>query len=763
MLHPGDPTFDSPSIEEFDMVQPAIHHWETVKRLHQFALDKDPSDRTAFVTESCGGDEAVLREVQSLLLCDADAETFLEQPAIDMVPKSSSDPQDNTLVGRRLSHYQVLSLLGAGGMGEVYLAHDPRLDRMVALKILPGDLAGDPDRMQRFAREARAASALNHPNVATIHDVGESDGIHFIVMERVEGETIATSIEGRPLSPSEVIDIAVQVADALDVAHAKGITHRDIKPANLMLTHRGHVKVLDFGIAKTTRGDERAPNDDWTVEPRTAVGSVIGSGPYMSPEQIAGGHVDPRSDVFSLGIVIYQIATRRLPFSGATREELMERILHAAPEPITGIHADIPPELERITFKCLEKSAGDRYQSARQLLTDLWPLKRRLDATRATQDSARFDLLTRPDSTHAVNRTERAMGDEMSISGASQTSEASELVARGFAHLRSGSFFELSDAVSAFLAATRMDPTYAAAHAGLALAKVAQATVRAVPYLEALDEAKTIALRALALDDKSADAQVALGQVMFFGEWDWIAAERSFQRALALNPNHAEAYLHYGGLVEALGDLPRGLELKLQGLECDSTSALAHVLIAVSFWNQRRYDDVIVWLNKALDRDPQHLFARELLAGTYVMKGDWERAFEQDLKRVEARGPSEETLAAVKGIQAEILQVYHQDGAAAAWRCILKHRQRAVDLVSDGAPPQDRGAQEPRGNANLAIVTLYAEAGDLDTAFAYLQRAIDVRDPALVHLAVAPQWDSLRGDPRFNECLARMKLPRARS
>ena len=758
MLHPGDPRFDSPSIEESDMSRPAIHHWEAVKRIHQFALEKDPSERTAFIAESCGDDETVLRAVQSLLMYDADAETFLEQPAIDMAAKSSSDPEDNTLVGRRLSHYQALSLLGAGGMGEVYLAQDPRLDRMVALKILPGDLAADPDRMQRFAREARAASALNHPNVATIYDVGESDGIHFIVMEHVEGETIATRIAGRPLSAFEVIDIAVQIADALDVAHAKGITHRDIKPANLMVTHRGHVKVLDFGIAKMTRGDERTLNDDWSVEPRTAVGSVIGSGPYMSPEQIAGGHVDPRSDVFSLGVVVYQMATRQLPFSGATRGELTERILHSAPEPITGINPDIPPELERITFKCLEKRAGDRYQSARELLTDLWPLKRQLDATRATQDSARFELLRRPDSTHGANWTKRAVGDEMSISGASPTSEASEFVARGFAHLRSGSFFELSDAVSAFLAATQMDPTYAAAHAGLALAKVAQATVRAVPYLEALDEAKTIALRALALDDKSADAQVALGQVMFFGEWDWIAAERSFQRALALNANHAEAYLHYGGLVEALGDLPRGLELKLQGLECDSTSALAHVLIAVSFWNQRRYDDVIVWLNKALDRDPQHLFARELLGGTYLMKGDWDRALEQDLKRVEARGPSEETLAAVKGIQAEILQVYHQDGPAAAWRCILKHRQRAVDLVSDGALPQDRGAQEPRGNANLAIVTLYAEAGDLDTAFAHLQRAIDGRDPALVHLAVAPQWDSLRSDPRFNECLARMKL-----
>src|SRR5262249_35856820 len=164
------------------------------------------------------------------------------------------------------------SLLGAGGMGEVYLARDPRLDRTVALKILPGELAADPDRMQRFAREARAASTLNHPNVATIYDVGESDGVRFIVMEHVEGETIAVRI-GRPLTPSEVVDIAVQAADALDVAHAKGITHRDIKPANLMLTHRGHVKVLDFGVAKVNRSQEVSPNDQWTVEPLTAVGS----------------------------------------------------------------------------------------------------------------------------------------------------------------------------------------------------------------------------------------------------------------------------------------------------------------------------------------------------------------------------------------------------------------------------------------------------------------------------------------------------------
>src|SRR5687768_5391684 len=304
MVHPRR-RGSSPCIQESDMNQPVMDYWTTVKRIHQSALDIDPSKRAAFVDESCAGDETLCRQVQSLLRYATEAESFLERPAVDVAPTPPGEPHETTLVGRIVSHYQVLSLLGTGGMGEVYLARDSRLDRTVALKILPGELAADPERMQRFTREARAASALNHPNVATIYDVGESDGLRFIVMEHVEGETVAARI-GRRLTPSEVVDIAVQAADALDVAHAKGITHRDIKPANLMLTHRGHVKVLDFGVAKIGRNDEVSPNGHWTVEPVTAVGSVIGSGPYMSPEQIMGNSVDPRSDIFSLGTVIFQ-------------------------------------------------------------------------------------------------------------------------------------------------------------------------------------------------------------------------------------------------------------------------------------------------------------------------------------------------------------------------------------------------------------------------------------------------------------------------
>ena len=592
------------------MNQAVMDRWTTVKRIHQSALDRDPSERAAFLDESCGTDETLRREVESLLSYATEAESFLERPAVDIAPTPPGESQEATLVGRTLSHYQVLSLLGAGGMGEVYLARDPRLDRTVALKILPGELAADADRMQRFTREAKAASALNHPNVATIYDVGESDGISFIVMEHVEGETLLARISRR-MTPPEVVDIAVQAADALDVAHAKGITHRDIKPANLMLTHRGHVKVLDFGVAKVNRSEEVSPNGDWTVEPVTAVGSVVGSGPYMSPEQIVGGDVDPRSDVFSLGVVIYQMATGQLPFSGSTRAEMMDRILHAAPETMMRLNPDIPPELERITLKCLDKRRDDRYQSARELLTDLWPLKRQLDANvaRAMPDAVRLELLRRSGSHPGAAAVTPAGADDASITDAPRASEASELVARGWAHLRSASFFELSDAVSAFQAATVIDPTYAAAYAGLAHAKIDQANDRHV-LVEAFGEAKAAALRAVALDHESADAQAALGLVMLVAEWDWIAAERSFQRALAINPNHAEAYLHYGSLMEALGDLERGFQLKLQGLECDSTSALAHVQIAGSFWYQRRYDDVIVWANKALDRNPHHLAAR---------------------------------------------------------------------------------------------------------------------------------------------------------
>src|SRR5262245_58621401 len=264
-----------------------MERWATVKRLHQAALERAASERAAFLDEACAGDEALRDEVQSLLAYEQDAASFMESPAVDVTAHRVRFGHAMPLVGRTLSHYQVQSLLGRGGMGEIYLARDPRLERAVALKILPPDLAFDADRMQRFTQEAKAASALNHPNVATIHDIGQSGDVRFIVMEYVEGQTLAERIASGPLAVAEIVDVAVKVADALEAAHAKGITHRDIKPANLMLTARGQVKVLDFGIAKTARGEGSPLTEEVTTTgTQTAVGLVIGSVPYMSPEQV---------------------------------------------------------------------------------------------------------------------------------------------------------------------------------------------------------------------------------------------------------------------------------------------------------------------------------------------------------------------------------------------------------------------------------------------------------------------------------------------
>jgi eukaryotic-like serine/threonine-protein kinase len=223
--------------------------WQEIERLYHSALKVDPNQRAAFLREACAGDEALRQEVEALLANEGEAKGFIEAPALEAAAKMAADNRQS-LVGRQVGPYKIVSLLGTGGMGEVYLAQDPRLERTVALKILPTELASDPDRMRRFIREARAASSLKHPNVATIHDIGESDGFHFIAMEYVEGQTLATKISGCPMNTDEIVEIGLQVADALDEAHRKGITHRDIKPANLMLTPRGQAKVLDFGLAK---------------------------------------------------------------------------------------------------------------------------------------------------------------------------------------------------------------------------------------------------------------------------------------------------------------------------------------------------------------------------------------------------------------------------------------------------------------------------------------------------------------------------------
>ena len=332
--------------------------WQQVKTIFQQALERDSNERSTFVAQACGSDEALRSEVTLLLDGHAQAESFIETPAHEVAADFIG--AQTSLVGQQLNHYQILAPLGKGGMGEVYQARDTKLDRTVALKILPADVALDAVRMQRFVREAKAASALNHPHVATIYEIGEVNDIHFIAMEYVEGQTLAAKINGTPLAINEIVELGSQIADALDEAHRKGITHRDIKPANVMLTERSQAKVLDFGLAKIAR--PQSIDSNISTLAKTQSGVVMGTVPYMSPEQALGREIDHRSDIFSLGVVLYEMATGRLPFVGSSTSDTLDRILHAQPDAMARFNYDVPAELERIVRKCLEKERERRYQ-----------------------------------------------------------------------------------------------------------------------------------------------------------------------------------------------------------------------------------------------------------------------------------------------------------------------------------------------------------------------------------------------------------------
>jgi eukaryotic-like serine/threonine-protein kinase len=278
--------------------------------------------------------------------------------------------------GHRLGPYEVEAPLGAGGMGEVYRARDARLDRTVAVKILPPELAVDERYRQRFEREARAASALSHPHIAHVYDVGEQDGTHFIAMEYVEGENLRELVTRGPLDVDRVVEIGAQMASALEEAHARGVVHRDIKSANAVVTPKGQVKVLDFGLARRDRDGAGPLDSEQVTEARTQAGVVVGTVPYMSPEQALGKDLDSRTDLFSLGVVLYELATGRLPFVGNTATQTIDQICHATPVEIGASRKGVPAELERIVRKCLEKDRERRYASARDLVVDLRNLQR---------------------------------------------------------------------------------------------------------------------------------------------------------------------------------------------------------------------------------------------------------------------------------------------------------------------------------------------------------------------------------------------------
>src|SRR6478672_8164197 len=355
--------------------------WEQIDDLFQSAVEHAPEDRVAFLEEACRGDEALCREVKSLIACYEPAQGFIESSAFEVAPELLTDARPGAMVGESIGHYRVESLIGVGGMGEVYLARDERLGREVALKFLPEQLTADKMQLSRFKSEARVASALNHPNILTVHEIGVEGNRHFIATEFIKGVTLRASLAHRRMNVHDALEIAVQVASALSAAHEAGVVHRDIKPENIMLRPDGYVKVLDFGIAKLTEQQPASDQHDpaKTMLLQTHPGLVMGTARYASPEQTRGQSTDARSDIWNLGVVLYEMIGGIPPFQGETPSDCIASILTTEPPPLSSMAPGVSTELQSIVQKALRKNRNERYQTISEMLADLRSLKGRLE------------------------------------------------------------------------------------------------------------------------------------------------------------------------------------------------------------------------------------------------------------------------------------------------------------------------------------------------------------------------------------------------
>lgn len=364
--------------------------WRQLSGIYQLALEREPGERAAYLEEACAGDAELLEQLRSLLAAHDEAGVFFEAPAVEFAAPMLLDDRDRLERGGRVGPYLVLDHLGSGGMGEVYLMKDTRLGRKVALKVLPPHFSANPERVLRFRSEARAASALSHPNILTVYEVGEFEGRHFIATEFIDGVTLRQRMKGPPMRIGEALDVAIQVARALARSHRGGIIHRDIKPENIMIDTEGLVKVLDFGLAKQTAAAFEAGTASRT-HASTNPGVVMGTVAYMSPEQARGQEVDARTDVWSLGVVLYEMAAGRTPFGGPTPNHVLVSLLDEEPRPLEAYAAGVPPGLEGIVGKALFKNREMRYGEVGEMLADLEELRRRLEAEGALDRPLQVD------------------------------------------------------------------------------------------------------------------------------------------------------------------------------------------------------------------------------------------------------------------------------------------------------------------------------------------------------------------------------------
>jgi serine/threonine protein kinase len=812
-----------------------------VEQLYHKIASMEGHLRNEALRKACRGDADLRREIESLLDHEEESDSFLESSALmehapSLAEGWSATPEPE--VGSSVGRYKIEKKIGAGGMGLVYRALDLHLSRTVALKVLPSGLTADKDLRARFVREAKAASALNHPNIITIYDIGEADSVEFIAMEFVEGQTIRATLAGQRLSISEALDYSIQIVQALHAAHSAGIIHRDIKPANIMIAETPSgprkVKLLDFGLAKLM--EPRREEDAEDAE--TMKGAVLGTAAYMSPEQAEGKSIDARSDIFSLGAVMYEMLSGRKPFPGKSNPAVWRAVLHEEPAPLKGI----PTELQSVLSRCLRKDPALRFQTAGDLelaleacrpLSPSWsvfPAKSiavlpfanvsgdkdndyfsdglteeminsltNLQGLQVTARTSAFALrykdldireigsklnveyILQGSVRRAGNRmrvtaqlvnvetgyhlwSERfdremtdvfAIQDEISqaivetlrlrlIKGPSKTSrhpadfEAYSLYLKGryFQEKRTPEGY--AKAKACFDRALTLDSKYALALLGLAEFYWLNAFYGFQYPREALLRSKESTLRALAIDDTLPEAHAILGALLGMADCDWAAAERSFKRALELDPNSSYALFRYANFyLRPNGRIEEAVKLLERTLEIDPLSVVTLWAMAYYQYSSKQYDRAIKHLLAVIDLEPSFYLAYCVMGLDYAQLG----MEESSIAALEKAGELVPANPLTTGLLA------YAKGRAGKTEESLRLIQRLRFQAERAYVPAK------------AFMFAYAGIEDWSSVLDWAEKSVDDRDPmSIMNLLMEPTLDPVRSNPRYAQIFRKMNL-----
>jgi eukaryotic-like serine/threonine-protein kinase len=742
--------------------------YQRVSELYYAAMELAPEARQDFLAGACGGEGELRREVESLLHAREQAHGFIGGKVAGVIAELAAE-QSTSLEGCNLSHYRALSLIGTGGMGRVYLAEDARLGRKVALKLLPVAFTQNQERVLRFKQEARAASSLNHPNILTIHEIGEASpaegGAHYIVSEFVEGETLRSILRGGPLDLDKATAVVMQVAGALNVAHEAGIIHRDIKPENLMVRPDGLVKVLDFGLAKLTeesQGNKETGEENPMYLSLTFSGMVMGTVRYMSPEQARGQKVDCRTDIFSLGIVLYEMITGRRPFEGATMSDVIAALLTAEPPALRQYCAEATTELERILDRCLAKDTDERYQSAGELFDDLKalpgsrsknPLTREVEVTRKQSLSWPWLLFA----TAALllvlpwfltrRRAPPAQPDQIAQSSQTRQASARTTNLEAYEYYLRGRFYanrqikaDNETAITMLERAVALDPNFAAAHAELAQAYVWRFFLFTPGEKQWEEKAFVEVEKALSLDPDLPVAYQARGRLLWTpaNHFPHEKAIKDYRRALALDPSLGEAQNQLAVVYNHIGAFDQALQELQKAITVNPTNNLAQFRIGQTLLLQGKYEESLTALGKA------PMEANPLLVGSSVAV-----ALLHLGRRDEAAAMVEESLSGSP-----------EDGGL-----FISIQALLVSMAgkNDQAEEKIRSAIEKgRGFGHFHhtayyIACAYSIMKKPEDAIRWLEEAADNGFPCYPLFERDPFLNNLRKDPRFGKLMVKLR------